>query len=223
MCIDYKLLFFAFTLWWQTIDAKPLAGYKDSCGNYKWFEQCNDSNMVDSNQHAWTLVTHNQEKWNKAITIRNANIYALLLLGFDTLRVLKDVQLLQPNSILFTRFSRLENFEYYVSQWKNAFNSNNFTFNARLSSAISDTKLSLKYYGSKANITNVSVIGLVKRNFFQHLDETMIELFKKYSYRFDLFTIENYFDSYMHLNNAIELINEKKLQRDLNIHLTIKE
>jgi hypothetical protein len=189
-------------------------GYKDKDGNYKWFDEKSDSSFTDENNRYWAKVTDNQDKWNKAMIIRNANIYALLDLGFDTMKVLKDVQLLNENSILFTRFSKLENYKDYVFYWKTAFNSTNFKFNARKSGTISETDLSLKFYTQKAHISNAAALGLVKKSFFEHFAEASIELIKKYKYKINRITIETYLKNYMHLNNAIELINERKLEMD---------
>jgi len=197
--------------------ASKNAGYKDKYGNYKWFDEKNDSIFTDNSNHSWAKVTENKDKWSKAIIIRNANIYALLDLGFDTMKVLKDVQLLNENSKLFTRFSKLENFQDYIFYWKTAFNSNGFKFNAKKSSKISETDLTLKFYAQKAHLANAAALGLVKRGFFDHFAEATMELIKKYRYKMNRITIETYLKNYMHLNNAIELLNEKKLKQDLKI------
>lgn len=197
--------------------ANKNSGYKDKDGNYKWFDQKTDSFFVDENNRGWVKVTENKDKWNKAIIIRNANIFALLDLGFDTMKVLRDVQLLTENSILFTRFSKLENFQDYIFYWKSSFNSTNFKFNARKSGAISETDLSLKFYYKKANVANVAALGLVKRSFIKHIGEASREIIKKYRYKMNWITVEKYLKNYMHLNNAIELLNERKLQKDISI------
>ncbi|MFM9944297.1 MAG: hypothetical protein ACKVQB_03610 [Bacteroidia bacterium] len=199
--------------------AKKNYGYKDKAGNYKWFDDQTDTSFIDGNNREWTKVTGSKEKWNKAIIIRNANIYALLDLGFDTMKVLKDVQLLSENSILFTRFSKLENFQDYVLSWKNSFNSNNFKFSARKSAKISKTDLSLKFYDIKANIANAAALGLVKRGFFEHFCESGSEIIKKYRYKLNWIKVESYLKNYMHLNNAIEFLNEKKLEKDIELEL----
>ena len=198
-------------------------GYKDKDGNYKWFDEKTDSFFTDDNNHNWIKVTENKDKWNKAMIIRNANIYALLDLGFDTMKVLKDVQLLSENSILFTRFSKLENYKDYVFYWKTAFNSTNFKFNALKSAKISETDLSLKFYNQKAHIANAAALGLVKKSFFEHFAEASIELIKKYRYKMNRMTIETYLKNYMHLNNAIELLNERKLENDRIIAIKSKQ
>lgn len=194
--------------------ADKYSGYKDKDGNYKWFDEKTDSSFTDENNRYWAKVTDNQDKWNKAIIIRNANIYALLDLGFDTAKVLRDVQLLNENSILFTRFSKLENYKEYVFYWKTAFNSNNFKFNARKSGTISETDLSLKFYTQKAHMANAAALGLVKKSFFAHCNEACREIVKKYRYKMNWITVETYLKNYMHLNNAIELLNERKLEKD---------
>lgn len=197
--------------------AKKNFGYKDKDGNYKWFDEKTDSFFVDETNRGWVKVTENKEKWNKAIIIRNANIYALLDLGFDTMKVLRDVQLLTENSILFTRFSKLENFQDYVFYWQNSFNSTNFKFNARKSGKISKTDLSLKFYYKKANVANAAALGLVKKGFIQHFSEATLEVLKKYRYKMNRRTFESYLKNYMHLNNAIELLNQRKLLKDINL------
>ena len=194
--------------------ARQNAGYKDKDGNYKWFEGRSDSFFVDDNSRGWVKITENKDKWDKAMIIRNANIYALLDLGFDTSKVLKDVQLLNESSILFARFSKLDNYQDYIFYWRNSFNSHNFKFNARKSGKISETDLSLKFYSHKAHIANAAALGLVKKSFFKHFGEATVEIVKKYRYKMKWITIETYLKNYMHINNAIELLNEKKLEKD---------
>ncbi len=209
------LLIIAFLIGFlQNSEAEKNSGYKDKAGNHKWFEDKNDSFFVDENNFGWTKVTENKDKWTKAMIIRNANIYALLNLGFDTMKVLKDVQLLSENSILFTRFSKLDNFQDYVFYWKTAFNSNNFKFNARKSAKILKTDLSLKFYSQKAHLTNTAALGLVKKGFFTHFAEASGEIIKKCYCKMNRVTVETYIKNYMHLNNAIELLNQRKLERD---------
>ncbi|NUM32652.1 MAG: hypothetical protein HUU47_10075 [Bacteroidetes bacterium] len=185
---------------------EKIYGYRDENGNYKWFDEKKDSAFVDEMNCKWTKVSINKEKWDRAITIRNANICALLKLGFDTMKVLKDVQLLNENSILFTHFSKLENFQDYIFSWKTAFNSYNFKYSARKSSKIPKTNLSLKFYLQKANTTNAAALGLVKRNTFRHLFEFGSEILKKLEIKINRLSKENYLNNYMHLNNAIEML-----------------
>lgn len=198
-------------------------GYRDENGNYKWFEEKTDSIFTDEINRKWTKVSENKEKWNRAMTIRNANICALLNLGFDTMKVLRDVQLLSENSILFTHFSKLENCQDYILSWKTAFNSYNFKYSARRSSKIPKTNLSLKFYLQKANTTNAAALGLVKRNGFRHLLEFTEEILKKFEIKINRLSNENYLDNYMHLNNAIELLNEKKLQNDISVNFAVSK
>lgn len=192
-------------------------GYRDANGNYKWFDDKKDTVFIDEFNRKWTKVSENKEKWNRAITIRNANICALLNLGFDTMKVLKDVQLLSESSILFTHFSKLENFQDYILSWKTAFNSYNFKYNARKSSKIPKTDLSLKFYLQKANTSNSAALGLVKKNYFKHFIEFAGEILKKIELKTNRLSRENYLKNYMHLNNAIELLNDKKLQNDISV------
>ena len=192
-------------------------GYRDANGNYKWFDYKKDTVFFDELNRKWTKVSENKEKWNRAITIRNANICALLNLGFDTMKVLRDVKLLNENSILFTHFSKLENFQEYILSWKTAFNSYNFKYNARKSSKIPKTDLSLKFYLQKANTSNSAALGLVKKNYFRHLFEFAVEILKKIELKTNRLSRENYLKNYMHLNNAIELLNNKKLQKDISV------
>lgn len=213
--MKYKFFLVLFlTLLFSVSHARQNAGYKDKNGNYKWFEGKTDSFFVDGDNHGWVKITENKDKWSKAMIIRNANIYALLDLGFDTTKVLKDVQLLNENSLLFARFSKLENYQDYIFYWRSAFNSHNFKFNARKSGKISETDLSLKYYSHKAHLANTAALGLVKKSFFKHFGEATVEIIKKYRYKMNRITIETYLKNYMHINNAIELLNEKKLKKD---------
>lgn len=218
-CLFLKFIacFFLFN---QSSTSCLASGYKDKLGNYKWFEQTMDTVYTDNFNHIWYKVTDNKEKWGKAMIIRNANIYAMLDLGYDTMKVLRDVQLLNENSILFTRFSKLENYKEYIFYWHNAFNSQNFTFSARKSERISQTNLSLKFYSTKAGMTNAAALGLVKKGFFNHFMEASHELGKKYRSKLNRKKLEIYVKNYMHLNNAIELLNEKKLQQDIILETT---
>ncbi|MCC6721266.1 MAG: hypothetical protein IT243_03625 [Bacteroidia bacterium] len=198
-------------------------GYRDQNGNYKWFYDKTDTSFIDEYNRKWTKVTENKEKWDRAVTIRNANICALLNLGFDTLKVLRDVQLLNENSILFTHFSKLENCQDYIFSWKNAFNSHCFKYNARKSSKIPMTDLALKFYLSKANTNNTATLGLVKRNFLKHCFEFTGEIIKKFKIKLRHLSPENYLKNYMHLNNAIELLNEKKMQNEISVHFAFSK
>ena len=203
--------------------SKKNSGYRDENGNYKWFDDKNDTVFYDKMNRKWTKVAENKEKWNRAITIRNANICALLNLGFDTIRVLRDVQLLSESSLLFTHFSKLENCQDYILSWKTAFNSYNFKYSARRSSKIPKTNLSLKYYLQKTNTSNAAALGLVKRNLFRHTLEFAGEIIKKFEIKINRLSKESYLKNYMHLNNAIELLNEKKLQNDIIVHFAVSQ
>ena len=63
-------------------------------------------------------------------------------------------------------------------------------------------------------MANAAALGLVKKSFFKHFGEATVEIIKKYRYKMNRITIETYLKNYMHINNAIELLNEKKLKKD---------
>jgi hypothetical protein len=80
-----------------------------------------------------------------------------------------------PTSPLFTKMSNLSNATNYTSKWESAFNSETNTDEARLSSELGSTGLALKFYPTKAGISNANGLGLFKTNMFSHIIEGSLE------------------------------------------------
>ena len=188
------------------------AGYTDSLGSYEWFDETNATSFLDSSGQEWFKITENNELWEEAVTIRRANILGLVLLGFDSVRVSKDVFLYDETSSLFTKLSRLKHQSEYTQHWKPALNSETLQRDSkksnRLKSNRGKTDLVLKFYPQKANIKNVDAIGLSKKGFFKHGFEASLEIFelliKKISCNKKPHS-DPIFD--MHLRNSKKLLN----------------
>lgn len=194
------------------------AVYTDSLGSYCWFDQGNNESFTDSNGKNWFKITENRSLWDEAILIRTANIYALILLGFDSVKVAKDVFMFDEGSPLFTKLSHLRHGPDYVENWKMAFNSDSFRKDAnksvRIKSAFFRTDMVLKFYSQKAKMPNIDAIGLTKKGFIKHSFEAGMEIFelvvKKISGNKDP-NKDPIFD--MHLRNSQKLL--KKVDRSL--------
>lgn len=65
------------------------------------------------------LITGDREKWNEAITIRKANIEGLSSLypNMSKEDIENDVRLYKADNPLFTKESKLNNINKYVSNW----------------------------------------------------------------------------------------------------------
>ncbi len=175
----FTYLFMVLILCKTTFYTKKTDGYTDNQGNYIWIENQHDSTFID-NGKKWYYVTSNFENWNEAVTLRKANIIALISVGVDSSMVVKDVKLYDENSVLFTKLSKIENSDTYIKDWRNAFNTDNFKFEAKKSNLIKiqnkKNGMVLKFYPQKAKITNVSAIGLSHRNLFLHSAEAGMEI-----------------------------------------------
>lgn len=189
------------------------AGYTDSLGNYTWFNEVNDTLFADSSGQVWFKITENKELWDEAMTIRIANVQALIMLGFDSIKVSQDVFMYDEKSSLFTKLSHLTNNSVYVKDWEPSFNSETFQKDAkksqRIKSSTIKTDLALKFYSRKANVDNVHAIGLNKKGIIKHGFEAGMEvlesIFKKIGGNKNVHS-DPIFD--MHLRNAKRLLNK---------------
>jgi len=146
---------------------KILDGYTDSNGGYQWFENISEPEFIDSNGIKWIRVTGNRNYWDEADAIRIANVRALIILGFDSISVTRDIVMYNEYSKLFTKLSKLNNSYKYTKEWKNAFNSDNFKYTAKKSKRIKSktirTNLVLKLYYQKGKTKNINAIGLCRK------------------------------------------------------------
>lgn len=183
-------------------------GYTDSLGRYKWLT--NDMVKYEMAEgKSWYLVSENKKLWQEAICIRNANIQALILLGFDSLTFHQDIFLYPENSVLFTKLSYLQNSYLYIGNWKKALNSEQMRKTAKKSKKLKvcdkSTRLVLKHYAFKAG--DVNALGIVRKGFIAHSFEASMELMDAFTHL--LFARRNphqdlLFDA--HIRNAKRLL-----------------
>ena len=187
-------------------DPNGLDGYVSSRGEYKWFDDMTSMSFSDKNKTEWKRVTSERDKWDEAISIRQANIEALTDLGFDRDQVTKDVRLYNGDSPLFTKESHLMNPERYVANWESDINSATGKADALVSGEIIDTGLQLKFYSVKGDSDNANSLGLVRLGVY-HLVEAGLEFLER-----GLFPIKADDDPLydMHLRNAQLYLNRKK-------------
>ncbi|UII26205.1 hypothetical protein LVD15_23350 [Fulvivirga maritima] len=146
----------------------PLDGYRDSDGNYVWFDDRTSESFVDNNGTEWNKVTDNYGAWIEALTILEGNISFLTDMGYDPVQVRKDVQLLNGDHEYFTKFSTLNNSSNYISgnQWSDAYSITGTGLVRQ--STFSNMGYSIKYYQDKGAHENIHALGIVKSNFFLH-------------------------------------------------------
>ncbi len=187
-------------------DPQGLDGYSGSNGAYVWFEKMNAESFSDINHVEWTKVTSDKQKWDEAMTIRDANIEALVSLGFDREQVIQDVRLYNGDSPLFTKESHLLNPEQYVTSWKSNLNSATGKADALVSGKLFDASLQLKFYSVKGGIDNANSLGLVRFG-VHHFVEAGLEILER-----GLFPKKANEDPLydMHLRNAQLYLNTKK-------------
>ena len=142
--------------YWDPDGRAPFDGYKDGNGNYVWVENMTTQQFKDDNGVSWERVTGNREAWDEATTIRDANVQALTDLGNDEASVKKDVSLYDGDSELFTKLSKLDNAETYISNWDIKLNSETGTSEAKQSNGIGKTGLALKFYPTKGGTTSAN-------------------------------------------------------------------
>lgn len=150
--------------------------------------------------------------WTEATAIRNSNILALVALGFDSVMVVKDVHIYEENSVLFTKLSQLNNYDFYIKDWKHSFNSEDFKFSANKSDQIvvnsKKTHLVLKFYPSKGGYNGAYAIGLNKKGFIPHSFEASMEIFEMIVKKVSGNKNPNSDPIYdMHLKNSNKLLN----------------
>lgn len=156
------------------IDPDGKDGYYGSNGEYRWFSNLSTSSFCDDQMIEWAWVTGDWNAWTEAITIREANIEALIELGNDPQQVTQDVHLFPADSGLFTKESQLLNYDTYIKGWENAFNS--MRKDAWQSKSIGNSGYKLKYYPQKGNGENdLNAIGLIKSSIAEHFIEAGLE------------------------------------------------
>ena len=181
---------------------KMLDGYEGSNGQYKWFDKHTEQSFKDNNV-IWTKVTDNKSDWREATTIRNANIEGLVILGFDREVVEKDVRLYDGNDPLFTKESKLNNANNYITDWMSAPNSGGEE--ASQSPEIASTGYALKYYPTKNSGFNS--LGIVKTNKIGHAIEGFLEWLERKKHG-NIADTDPIYD--MHYYNALGLLKMNK-------------
>ena len=136
-------------------------GYYGSNGEYQWIDSMTANSFSDVNHVEWIKVTSDKNKWDEAMTIREANIEALTLLSFDKDQVSHDVKLYSEDSPLFTKESQLLNHERYTKGWESELNSETMKADALTSGEIDNTGLQLKFYSTKGGEMEANSLGLV--------------------------------------------------------------
>ena len=178
-------------------------GYVSNAGNYQWFWNMVTESFSDISGNSWTWVTNNKEKWDEAITIREANIEALVSLSYDRESVSKDVQLYSGDSPLFTKESYLQNAESYTKNWATAFNSATGAIDSFVSGEIGNSGLQLKFYPEKGGQREANSLGLVKTGIVLHPLEGFVEMFERVIFK-DKADNDPLYD--MHKNNAKQFL-----------------
>ena len=162
----------------------PTDGYEDGKGNYVWFDNETAASFTDEYGKSWSKVTGKKGEWNEATTVRDANVKALVELGFNEKEAKQDVRLQPGDSKDFTKHSKLENQEKYTSKWEKALNSEDL-LNGDLSKAFSrsakqeeipNSDYSLKFYPDKSGEKNINALGLIQSSFFPHVEEAAFEI-----------------------------------------------
>jgi hypothetical protein len=129
-----------------------------------------------------------------------ANRLALHELGFDLKDIVKDIHSYGENSPLYSKLSKLDNYQYYTANWESkTFNSSTFWFNAKTSPEIGLTGFALKYYPKKNGETNA--LGLVIKNPLGHRVEGILEGGEYLSVKYLGYQDDWLYD--MHLINSI--------------------
>ena len=136
--------------------AQLSAGYTDSAGKYTWIEHHNSSIYTDTSGTVWYKITENKTIWSEAIAIRDANLYALISLGYDSAISAENLFLYDSDSPLFTKFCHLRNDTSFTRNWKLALNSSGIKRNAKKSPHImiqsKKSHLVLKFYPNKSTV-----------------------------------------------------------------------
>lgn len=152
-------------------------GYEGSYGQYQWFDKHTEQSFVDENGVKWNKVTNDQNAWEEATTIREANIQGLESLGYKRSDAERDVRLYDGKDPLFTKESHLLNSQNYTSGWETAINSDEG--NAKQSPEIKKTGYSLKFYPNKGGRKGANSLGIVQTNGLGHIFEAAMEAFER--------------------------------------------
>ena len=184
-------------------DGMEIDGYKGSNGQYVWFANHTEKTFVDGNGVTWENVTSNKHDWDEATTIREANIQALVCLGYDRKEVEGDVRLYDGDNSLFTKESQLCHPQKYTSNWENDYNSEDNSYSAKKSPTIKNTGYSLKFYPTKGGQKEINSLGIVKTSVSGHVFEGGMEAIERFFYGSKA-DADPLYD--MHYNNATDLI-----------------
>ncbi len=149
----------------------PDAGYVDSLGHYRWFEGIRDSTFRDANGMKWLKWCEDSIRWRNAITIYKANVKSLIELGYDSILVLQNMVLFHSDLRLFDHLTHCLHPEYFIEDWRPAFNSAVFRWSARKKRLISRPEISIKFYPVKGGFDPANGMGLVKTNLLAHVLE----------------------------------------------------
>ena len=185
-------------------------GYFGSNFEYRWFDDKEGFSFCDEAGIEWSWVTDNKENWDEAITIRNANIEALVSLSFDRDDVSRDVRLYSPDSPLFTKESYLQNKELYTNGWATAFNSATRERDSFVSGEIGNSGFQLKFYLQKGALLETNSLGIVKSGLVLHSIEGVIERVERTVFK-DRADNDPLYD--MHVHNAKRFMKWKKQSR----------
>lgn len=167
-CVDNPILF---------VDPDGRDGYVGNNGEYKWFDDnSSQGSFTDKFDIEWTWITSDRNAWDEAITIRNANIEALVSLGNDREKVSRDVRLYSGDHPLFTKESRLMQYQEYISEWGKSINSEGAESAAWSSGRIGSSGYELKFYLQKGGDVNAHSLGLVKSSLLGHFFEASLEM-----------------------------------------------
>lgn len=136
---------------------------------------------------------------NEAWIIERANEKGLIELGNDPFDVIQDVQTYDRNSSVYTKLSKLDNAEQYVSGWKKALNSSMLRRNAKLSPQLGDSPFALKYYPTKGSYTDA--LGIVWKGARMHRTEAAMELIENFFFKDDFLYDMHFWNSSLYLNH----------------------
>ncbi len=207
-------LFLSLAFVFKALTPLPTDGYTDSLGHYIWLEGVEEIYLSPAGR-SWYRVAEDKDLWQEAMTIREANLEALELLGFDSLFSQESLFLYTQDNLLFTKLSHLSLPDSFIGGWKPAFNSDTWTRQARTSTKLKvgkrRTGLVLKFYPQKGGIPGAHALGLVKKGFFAHSFEAAMEMLERLWIKIKPGTHPHADPVYdMHLKNSRKLLKKVK-------------
>ncbi len=125
----------------------------------------NEPTTIDNvGSYKFLRITDDREKWNEATTIRKANIAGLSVLcpNINKEDIENDVRLYKEDNPLFTKESKLNNGDKYISGWEGAYNSETNAYDSFQSKEILETGFSLKFYNTKGGQKDVNSLGIIR-------------------------------------------------------------